>query len=421
MRLHLPYGKTELEYDFPEKTGVITSHIDSLAGDKPGLELVREAMENPIGTPHLYELAKGKGTAVVIISDHTRPVPSRDILPNMLRELRQGNPDIDITLLVATGCHRETTKKELESKLGSEIFSNEKIVVHDCDNKAGNVQVGILPSGAPLVIDKLAVDADLVVAEGFIEPHFFAGFSGGRKSILPGICDRVTVLGNHCSKFIDSEFSRTGILDNNPIHADMIEASRLAKLAYIVNVIVDEAHKTVAAFAGDVVKAHRAGCDFLDTYCKVSPIPADIVVTTNGGAPLDQNIYQCVKSMTAAEASAAKDAVIIVCAECADGMGGDFFYRQLAECKDAKSLYDEFMATSMDKTPPDQWQSQVLARILINHEVIFVSREVLKKELTDMKMSFAPSIEAAMEMAYAKKGRDASVTVIPNGISVIVK
>lgn len=420
MHILLPYGKTEIGYDFPENTEVITSNIGALAGKKQGSELVKEAMETPIDSPRLYELAQGKKTAVIIISDHTRPVPSRDILPHMLYELRKGNSNIDVTLLVATGCHRETTKDELKNKLGSEVFNNEKIIIHDCNNKTGNIQVGVLPSGAPLVIDKLAMEAELVVAEGFIEPHFFAGFSGGRKSILPGICDCVTVLGNHCSKFIDNEYSRTGILDNNPIHADMIEASRLAKLQFIVNVIVDESHKTVAAFAGDVAKAHRAGCDFLDRYCKVAPKPADIVVTTNGGAPLDQNIYQCVKGMTAAEASANKGAVIIVCAECADGVGGDFFYRQLAECKDAQSLYDEFMATRMDKTRPDQWQSQVLARILINHEVIFVSREALRKELTDMKMSFAPSIDKAMKMAYANKGRNASVTVIPNGISVIV-
>ncbi len=419
MLIKLPYGHQELEYDFPENSGVITSNIDKLAGTKSGIELVKEAMDKPIDSEPLYEIAKGKKTCTIIISDHTRPVPSKDILPNMLRELRQGSPDIDITLLVATGCHRETTKEELRNKLGDEIFENEKIIVHDCDKNC--VNIGILPSGAPLVIDKVAVETDLLVAEGFIEPHFFAGFSGGRKSILPGVCDRVTVVGNHCSKFIDSEYSRTGILDNNPIHNDMIEAARLAKLAYIVNVIVDEAHKTVAAFAGNPVTAHRAGCDFLDSYCKVSPVLGDIVVTTNGGAPLDQNIYQCVKSMTAAEASAAKGAVIIVCAECADGMGGANFYKQLADCKDAQSLYDEFMATPMEQTPPDQWQSQVLARILINHEVIFVSREPLRKELTDMKMSFAPTLEEAMNMAFAKKGRDAKVTVIPNGISVIVK
>jgi len=419
MLIKLPYGHKDLEYDFPDNSGVITSNIDKLAGTKSGFELVKEAMDNPIDSAPLYELARGKKRCTIIISDHTRPVPSKDILPHMLRELRTGNPDIDITLLVATGCHRETTKEELRNKVGDEILANEKIVVHDCDNNCENI--GVLPSGAPLVIDKVAIDTDLLIAEGFIEPHFFAGFSGGRKSVLPGVCDRVTVVGNHCSKFIDSEYSRTGILDGNPIHIDMIEACRLAKLAYIVNVIVDEEHKTVAAFAGNPVTAHRAGCDFLDSYCKVAPIWGDIVVTTNGGAPLDQNIYQCVKSMTAAEASAAKGGIIIVCAECADGMGGANFYNQLAGCKDAQSLYDEFMATPQEKTPPDQWQSQVLARILINHEVIFVSREPLRAELENMKMSFAPTIDEAMEMAFAKKGRNAKVTVIPNGISVIVK
>ena len=140
-------------------------------------------------------------------------------------------------------------------------------------------------------------------AEGFIEPHFFAGFSGGRKSVLPGVCDQVTVMGNHCSRFIDSEYARTGVLDGNPMHEDMLAAAKLAKLAYIVNVVIDEDKRTVAAFAGNPVTAHRAGCDFLLGYAKVSPVYADVVITSNGGAPLDQNLYQCVKSMTAAEAS----------------------------------------------------------------------------------------------------------------------
>ena len=154
-------------------------------------------------------------------SDHTRPVPSRDILPNMLRELKEGNPNIAVTLLVATGFHRPTSSKELEEKLGREIMEQCKIVVHDCRDPERNVKIGTLPSGAPCVIDKIAVETDLLIAEGFIEPHFFAGFSGGRKSVLPGIADQVTVLGNHCSRFIDSPFARTGILDGNPIHSDM--------------------------------------------------------------------------------------------------------------------------------------------------------------------------------------------------------
>lgn len=416
--LKIPYGKTFLEFE-EGSAAVLTSGIGELKAEGDGLSIVKAAMENPIDSPRLSELARGKKTCTIIISDHTRPVPSRDILPNMFAELRAGSPEIEITLLVATGYHRPTTEEELIDKLGEEIYRESKIVLHDSRDDSSNVQIGVLPSGAPCVVDRAAIETDLLCAEGFIEPHFFAGFSGGRKSVLPGISDQVTVLGNHCSKFIDSEFARTGILDGNPIHKDMLAAAELAKLAYIVNVVIDEDKKTVAAFAGNYVTAHRAGCEFLLGYAQVRPAMADIVITSNGGAPLDQNLYQCVKSMTAAEASCNLGGVIILCAECADGHGGEGFYNSLKDCESADALYAEFMATPQEKTIPDQWESQILARILRRNTVIFVTRPEIRGMIEDMKMTYAATVGEALELAHAMGKR--SLTVIPNGISVIVK
>ena len=413
----IPFGKNFIEFD---ETGcnVLSSSIGELKAEGSGLDIVRKAMEAPIDSPRLSVLAKGKKSCVIIISDHTRPVPSRDILPNMFRELRESSPDIAITLLVATGFHRPTSTAELEAKLGAEIMSQCQIVIHDCRNPDSNVEIGRLPSGPPCVIDRVAAEAELLIAEGFIEPHFFAGFSGGRKSVLPGISDQVTVLGNHCSKFIDSPYSRTGILDGNPMHEDMLAAAKMAKLAYIVNVVIDENKKTVAAFAGNVETAHRAGCDFLLSYARVSPKYADIVITSNGGAPLDQNIYQCVKGLTAAEATCNEGAVIIDCAECADGHGGESFYESLRDCASPEALYAEFMATPQESTIADQWESQILARILMKHRVIMVTRPELQSLVEEMKMTYASSLPEALEMAKAA-GKQ-SITVIPNGISVIV-
>lgn len=416
--LKIPYGKTSIPFE-EGGAAVLTSRIGELKAGGEGLEIVRAAMEKPIDSPRLSELARGKKSCVIIISDHTRPVPSRDILPNMFAELREGSPDIDITLLVATGFHRPTCEAELRAKLGDEIYEQSRIVVHDCRDADANVQVGVLPSGAPCVIDRTAAEAELLIAEGFIEPHFFAGFSGGRKSVLPGVCDQVTVMGNHCSRFIDSENARTGILDGNPMHEDMLAAAAFARLAYIVNVVIDEDKRTVAAFAGNYVTAHRAGCDFLLSYAKVSPAYADIVITSNGGAPLDQNLYQCVKSMTAAEASCRPGGVIIECAECADGHGGQSFYESLRDCGSAEALYAQFMATPQEETIADQWESQILARILKKHTVIMVTRPELRTMVEEMKMRYAPSVEEALTMARAM-GKE-SLTVIPNGISVIVR
>ena len=418
-QIRLPYGNTEILFDAPERAQIFDSNIDQLRGEGNGREIVCAAMRAPIDSPTLKELAVGKKRCTIIISDHTRPVPSQDILPPMLAELRAGNPEIEITLLVATGFHRMSTMEELRRKVGDAIFTQEKIVVHDC--RSNNVLVGTLPSGAPLILDRLAAETDLLVAEGFIEPHFFAGFSGGRKSVLPGVCDRATVLGNHCSRFIDSPFARTGVLDGNPIHEDMLAAAKMVHLAYVVNVIIDEKKNTAAAFAGDFEAAHRKGCDFLRQYCVVRPNLSDVAVTTNGGAPLDQNIYQCVKSLTAAEACVRDGGVIILCAECADGTGGDDFYRTLRDCENAEQLYESILKTPKQETIPDQWESQILARILKHHPVIMVTREALKPIVEDMKMRYASTVKEALALAEEQMGAEYSLNIIPNVISVIVE
>ena len=421
--MRIPYGVTgaELRRDV-SGAEILESQIGTLKAEGSEDALVQKAMAAPIGSPRLSELARGKKTATIIVSDHTRPVPSKHILPFMLAELREGNPDIDITFLVATGYHRDITRQELAAKVGEEMASREKFVCHNSRDAASNVEIGVLPSGARLVIDRLAAETDLLLAEGFIEPHFFAGFSGGRKSVLPGICDQVTVLGNHCSKFIDSPYARTGILEGNPLHIDMVAAAKLAKLQYIVNVVIDEDKKVAAAFAGDPLQAHEAGCEFLKGYCRVKPQKkGDIVITSNGGAPLDQNVYQSVKGLTAAEAAAAPGAILIISTRCNDGVGGESFYRALHECVTIQELMDRILATPMDQTDPDQWEYQILCRMMLKHRIIFVSEPAMQKPLEEMKLEYAPDLDTALDRAYAAKGPNAHLVVIPNGISVIVE
>lgn len=220
MKIEIPYGMTKQMMEIGEEAEVLTASVFQNINNKNPEELVRQSMNEPIGSRPLYELARGKKTAVVIISDHTRPVPSKYLIPFMLEELRRDNPDIAITLLVATGCHRGTKREELEAKLGKSVMEKENIIVHDCI-QSPRIHLGKLPSGADLEVNSLVVQAELVIAEGFVEPHFFAGFSGGRKSILPGVCSRKTVLGNHCAAFIRHPLARMGILEGNPINRDM--------------------------------------------------------------------------------------------------------------------------------------------------------------------------------------------------------
>lgn len=423
MKVQIPFGTGFQTLALPEGASaeVLTSALHALLPEEGEDALVRRAMERPIASPRLRELARGKRTATVIISDHTRPVPSRAILPPMLEELRQGSPDMEITLLVATGFHRGSTEKELRAKLGDELFEREHIVMHDCRDRASNVDLGTLPSGARLVIDRLAAETDLLVAEGFIEPHFFAGFSGGRKSVLPGVCDEVTVLGNHCSAFIDSPNARAGRLEGNPLHTDMVAAARMAGLSFIVNAVINGEKRAVRAFAGDPFAAHEAGCEELGRYCRVKPEKrGGIVVSSNGGYPLDQNVYQAVKGLSACEAAAAEGAVLILCASCCDGAGGEGFYRALRDCESAAELLERVRRVPQDRTEPDQWEYQILARILAKHRVIFAADSSAEGIIRDMKMDFAPDLETAYRSAMRLKGPAAHTVVIPDGVSVAV-
>lgn len=422
-KILFPFGKGNLEYEFKdsELSAVLTSSIEEYEPQFDGAELVKRALASPVGSKSLCELARGKRNVVIIASDHTRPVPSKIIIPPMLEEIRKGNPEANITILIATGCHRGTTKQELVDKFGEEIVKNENIYIHDCDEEDKLVNIGVLPSGAPCIINKIAYEADLLVAEGFIEPHFFAGFSGGRKSVLPGVAGRSSVLANHCSEFISNKNARTGILENNPIHRDMIWAAEKANLQFIVNVVLNSKKETIFATAGDVLKAHKEGTDFISSLCVAKAVPSDVVISTNGGYPLDQNVYQAVKGMTAAEATVKNGGVIIMLASSDDGIGGDHFYHQLADEHDIYKTMDTFLARSRNETVPDQWQTQILLRVMMKASIIYVSN--MPDDLVEkMHMTPAHSIkEAILKAKEILQKQNVSITAIPDGVSVIVK
>lgn len=421
-KVSFAYGQTHMDYEFDETelVGVLTSSIEDYVPEDDGRELVAKALQNPVGSKRLSELSKDKQKVVIIASDHTRPVPSKMIIPQMLDEIRRGNPNADITILIATGCHRQTTQQELINKFGADIIAKEKIYVHDCDDEDKLVNIGILPSGGQCQINKIALEADLLVAEGFIEPHFFAGFSGGRKSVLPGIAGRTTVLANHCSEFIAHNNARTGVLKGNPIHKDMIWAAKQAKLAFIVNVVLNAEKEPIFAVAGDLEAAHSKGTDFIASLCAVKSAPADIVISTNGGYPLDQNVYQAVKGMTTAEATVKEGGVIIMLALSNDGIGGDHFYHQLADEPDIRKTMDVFLSRGRNETVPDQWQTQIFLRILMKAKVIYVSS--LSADIVEkMHMIPASSLDEAVKLAKRILAKDSvTITAIPDGVAVVV-
>ncbi len=420
----IPYDRSFLDCvtDERETRGVLVSSLHQMKSEGREEEAVRDSLDHPIGAPLLENWVKGRKKILIITSDHTRPVPSRVITPQLLDRIRRGSPEAEIRILIATGVHRETTERELEEKFGAALYPQirDMIRVHKAF-ESETVAKGILPSGCELAVNALVDWADGVVAEGFIEPHFFAGFSGGRKSILPGIASASSVMQNHCAKLIGDEHSRTGVLAKNPLHEDMAAAAKLAGLGYIVNVVIDGEKKIVKAFSGDPFAAHEAGCAFVGGVCRVKPVFSDIVLTSNGGYPLDQNVYQSIKSMTAAEASVRDGGVIICVSCCKDGSGGEELYRWFAGSNGPRDVMEKIRGIPAKETIGDQWMAQILARIMLRASVIMVTCKESEPIVTGMGMLWAESIGAALRKAKELKPDYDGITVIPDGISVIVR
>ena len=382
-------------------------------------ELVQEALAHPIGSKKLSELAVGKKKVVIVTSDHTRAVPSKITLPLELREIRRGNPDAEITILIATGLHRATMQEEQRRMFGDAIVDHERIVVNDAYAVDDFVDMGRLPSGAVFYVNKLAAECDLLICEGFIEPHFFAGFSGGRKSILPGICSQETVKINHSYQAVASPYARAGILEQNPIHEDMLDAAHKVNVQFILNVALDGKKRVIAAWAGDLEKAHEQGVRFVREEAKCSCVTGDIVVTGNGGYPLDQNLYQGSKAVSTAELCAGEKGIIILCCSCMDGMGGTYFSK-LIQMGTPEEIDTYLAGLPVEETKPEQWNLQVYVRVLRKHKVILVTEGLEAEMIERCNMIPARTPDEAVEIAYGIKGSDARVVVIPDGVSVLV-
>ena len=416
----IPYYTSTLNLHVDEENlkAVLTAKMHGFHAEKTQEQLVLDALEHPVGSPRLRELAKDKQKIVIVTSDHTRAVPSKITLPLLLKEIRSGNPQADITILIATGLHRPTTEEEQRRMFGDEIVDHEKIAINNAFDPEQFVELCTLPSGAVFQVNKLAAQCDLLVTEGFVEPHFFAGFSGGRKSILPGVCSERTVNENHSYKAVSHPRSNSGMLKDNPIHADMLCAAKAVNVQFIFNVALDGEKKIVAAWAGDLEKAHEAGVAFIRQWSQCPVVTGDIVVTSNGGYPLDQNLYQSPKAMATAEACAGEDGVIIMCCSCCDGMGGAHFGEILQ--RGTPDEIDRYLSEiPPQKTIPEQWCAQVCVRVLRKHQVILVATFLDHDEVRRANMIPASTPDEALEIAYRLKGEHASVVVIPDGVSVL--
>ncbi|RLG06329.1 MAG: nickel-dependent lactate racemase [Thaumarchaeota archaeon] len=417
MLIRFPYGEKWLELEL-EKVEVLESKEMPVV---PSIEKeLFNALEKPISAPVFEKLLRDSKRILLIVPDNTRAFPAKEVIPRLLERIEQANPIAEVRLLVATGLHVEVDREELRRMLGSEVVENYEIINHNASNEDQIIETDRRTSyGTPIQVNRLVMESDIVIGAGLIEPHFFAGYSGGRKILLPGVAGKDAVFNNHSLRMIGDPKARAGILSGNPIHEDMIEFMRQTRLNFIVNTTINKRKEITGVFAGDPIEAHLRGVEFLDKHVKIAMEgAADIVITTNGGYPLDRDVYQAVKGMDTAATIVRRGGVIIIAAECRDGLGG---HKEFVELTRGAGSPAEIIERIRKNEPIyDQWEAQVLARVLEKARVILVSDHLPEKVARDLLLDHAKSLEEALEIAYGILGRrDARVVAIPEGPYII--
>ncbi len=421
MRVHLNYGRTGLDVELPEANVVkVLRHqpVDPLPD--PAAALCGRLAE-PVGSPPLAELARGRHDACIVICDVTRPVPNPIILPPLLETLEQaGIPPERIRILVATGMHRPNEGDELRAMVGDFVFDHYRIENHHGPDLSEHTYLGESPRGLPVWIDSRYVQADLKITTGLIEPHFMAGFSGGRKLICPGIAALETVKLWHGPQFLEHENARNGCFLGNPVHEESTAIARMAGCDFIVNVAIDDQRRILQVFAGDMEAALENGVAFvrpLVTDTVLSPV--DIVVTSSAGYPLDTTFYQSVKGMVGAMSIVRPGGTIILAASMSEGIGGKEFQGLF---RDNASL-DQFMHRILHEGQfvMDQWQLEELAKVRRHAKVRVVSDGLPAEALARLFIDPAPSVESAVADALAEYGPQATIAVIPEGPYVLAE
>ncbi len=411
--VRLPYGEGFLTVKIPEKNLVYVLKTREVAGCPDEGEAIVTALKYPIGSLPLTARIKKTDKVVVIVTDYTRPCPEDRILPPLLKELETVIPRENITIMVALGLHPPMDREGMVKRFGENIVANYRVINHDVDD---TVNLGTTTRGTPVDINHRVVEANFRISTGFVEPHLFAGFSGGRKSIAPGVFSVNSAYHNHGFKMIESPNARPGVLKNNPIHEDMVEIAKKAKLDFIVNVLMNSKREIVRVFAGDMVKAHEVGCEAaLKTNGFKVPNKVDIAITTNSGAPLDLDLYQTVKGVETASRVVRNGGIIISASACYAGVGPDSYHGVHAASKTPEEVLRKLRDSKPEGVP---WENQILARIQMKHRIYLVSK-LDNRIVNDFMITPVASIEEALKKALEVMGTDAKIAVIPEGPQVI--
>ena len=413
MKVRLAYGRDGLEVELPDDrtTMIEPTYVPGLP-DAEGAILT--ALRNPIGTPPLRQLVKPTQSVAISVCDITRPMPSKTLLPLLLGELRHVPPE-NITILVATGTHRANTQAELVEMLGEDVVNNYSVMNHNGFDEDSLESIGSTESGIQVRLNRRWVESDVHVTTGFVEPHFFAGFSGGPKMVAPGLAGFPTIMRLHDAKMIGHPNARFGITSGNPIHDAIREIAKMSGVDFSVDVTINRDHRITSVYAGELFAVHKAACAVAQRLA-MQPVDTayDVVLTTNSGYPLDQNLYQAVKGMSAA-AQVVRDGGRIICAaECSEGVPEHGQYREiLASCGSPAEILEMINRPGYERH--DQWQAQIQAQIQLKADVLLKSDYLTTSQVSEAHLTPVDRIEDAI----AACGPQASICVLPEGPQTI--
>ena len=418
MKIDLAYGKTGLTIDLPgDQTSIIEPQF--IPGLPDELGAIKTALRNPIGTSPLRKSIEPGQKVGISVCDITRPMPSKRILPVILNELKHIHPS-NITIFIATGTHRKNTHSELFSMLGElPMTGGYNIVNHDAFSQANLTKVGVTKEHIPIFLNTDWIKTDFKITTGFVEPHFFAGFSGGPKMIAPGLAGFETIMKLHDSDMISNPNSKWGITHGNPIHDSIREIATLFPSDFTLDVTIKKHHKITSVYAGEMFQVHKAACEFAhSTAMREVPEPFDIVVTTNSGYPLDMNLYQAVKGMSAAHQIVKKGGSIICAAECSDGIPDHGSYGEILKSQASpQSLLNMIEASDYQKH--DQWQVQIQASIQMENDVYLKSGNLSTDQIIEAHFLPADDVSKKVSELLSEKYPNGTVCVLPEGPQTI--
>jgi nickel-dependent lactate racemase len=421
MKVDLLYGRNGLTVDIGDNIAVAVIHKNPMTQLSQPLQAVKKALEKPIGCPPLAEIVQGKKSVCILICDITRPVPNGTLLPPLIETLTaSGISKEDITILVATGLHRPNEGKELREIVGSEeVFNSVRIENHFARDREIHTDLGKTSGGIPIMIDRRFTEADLKIVTGLVEPHFMAGYSGGRKVVAPGVAYQDTILNFHTPRFLEHCNSANCIIEGNPLHNEQMEIIRTIGGILCLNVAIDEERRIGFVNFGEIETSHLQAVEFMRRHAEVAlPRRFNTVVTTSAGYPLDKTYYQTIKGMVGVLDILEPGGTIIIASECSEGMGShEFVAAQQLLCEEG---VDQFMSIleGRNKARIDEWQTEMLVKALRVGTIQLYTTGLNHEDLKYVHVEPITSIEEAVNASVALHG-DRGVAVVPEGPYVI--